>query len=194
MLNNPLDFHTFRMPNLLCMKIIQAYGMYRMEIWTFFQNCCTKHLNLDFPKMTFELVVLWSILESKLPFHFEIDLPICFAQIITKLFFIWLCQWFSCTSFLDPRQECERQAGSKRILPPVVSAKFRSKKAFSFKFGRVDIRAKVPKGDWLFPRRLYSMYTFWHWSLMLFTFIHFRQKSIWSPRIINIVELAIYLI
>lgn len=57
-----------------------------------------------------------------------------------------------CTSFIDPKQECERQAGLKRILPPVVSAKFRSKKTFNFKYGRIEIRAKLPKGDWLFPR------------------------------------------
>lgn len=61
---------------------------------------------------------------------------------------------FSCTSFVDPKQECERQAGSKRILPPVVSARFRSKKSFSFKHGRVEIRAKMPKGDWIFPRMI----------------------------------------
>lgn len=53
---------------------------------------------------------------------------------------------------IDPIQECERQAGLKRVLPPIVTAKFRSKKSFSFKYGRVEIRARLPKGDWLFPR------------------------------------------
>lgn len=37
------------------------------------------------------------------------------------------------------------------ILPPVVTAKFRSNKSFNFKYGKVEIRAKLPKGDWMFP-------------------------------------------
>ncbi|XP_031637248.1 gram-negative bacteria-binding protein 1-like isoform X2 [Contarinia nasturtii] len=57
-----------------------------------------------------------------------------------------------CTSFIDPKEECERHAGLKRILPPVVSAKFRSKKTFNFQYGKVEIRAKLPKGDWIFPQ------------------------------------------
>lgn len=64
---------------------------------------------------------------------------------------LFICH--SCTSLVDPVQECQRQAGLKRILPPVVTAKIRSKKSFSFKYGRVEIRAKLPKGDWIFPRK-----------------------------------------
>lgn len=64
----------------------------------------------------------------------------------------------SCTSIIDPTQECERQAGLKRVLPPIVTTKFRSKKTFSFKYGKVEIRAKVPKGDWLFPRKYHHTF------------------------------------
>lgn len=60
---------------------------------------------------------------------------------------------YRCTPLVDPIQECQRHAGLKRILPPLVTTKIRSKKSFSFKFGRVEIRAKLPKGDWLFPRK-----------------------------------------
>lgn len=31
------------------------------------------------------------------------------------------------------------------------SAKIRSQKSFSFKYGKLQIRAKLPKGDWLWP-------------------------------------------
>lgn len=55
-----------------------------------------------------------------------------------------------CTATVDDK-ECSRQAGGFYILPPVVSAKVRTKDSFSFKYGRVVVRAKMPKGDWLFP-------------------------------------------
>lgn len=48
-------------------------------------------------------------------------------------------------------QACRRQAESFRILPPIVSSRLRSKPSFSFKYGKVEIRAKLPKGDWIFP-------------------------------------------
>ncbi|XP_043071729.1 gram-negative bacteria-binding protein 2-like, partial [Drosophila grimshawi] len=35
--------------------------------------------------------------------------------------------------------------------PPVFSAKLHTKNHFHFKYGRVEIRAKMPIGDWLFP-------------------------------------------
>jgi len=37
------------------------------------------------------------------------------------------------------------------VLNPVQSAKIRSVNTFSFKYGRVEVRAKLPKGDWLWP-------------------------------------------
>lgn len=56
-----------------------------------------------------------------------------------------------CTATSDYEKECFRQANGFYILPPVVSAKVRTKDSFSFKYGRVVVRAKMPKGDWLFP-------------------------------------------
>lgn len=56
-----------------------------------------------------------------------------------------------CTATVDYDKECSRQASGFYILPPVVSAKVRTKDSFSFKYGRVVVRAKMPKGDWLFP-------------------------------------------
>ncbi|XP_053674668.1 beta-1,3-glucan-binding protein [Anopheles nili] len=48
--------------------------------------------------------------------------------------------------------ECQRQAARSTILPPVVSAKLNTKNYFRFRYGRVEIRAKLPKGDWIFPQ------------------------------------------
>jgi len=36
-------------------------------------------------------------------------------------------------------------------IPPVMSARLRTFQKFSFQFGRVVIRAKMPVGDWLWP-------------------------------------------
>lgn len=47
---------------------------------------------------------------------------------------------------------CERNAGaSGNVINPIKSARLRSYGSFSFKYGRVEIRAKLPKGDWLWP-------------------------------------------
>ncbi|KAG4076072.1 hypothetical protein HA402_010867 [Bradysia odoriphaga] len=57
-----------------------------------------------------------------------------------------------CTAVVDTRAECSRTAQHFTILPPVVSCKIKTKQTFTFKYGRVEIRAKLPKGDWLFPQ------------------------------------------
>eukprot|EP00128_Syssomonas_multiformis_P016819 Colp12_sorted_trinity150504_noHs@18910 len=47
---------------------------------------------------------------------------------------------------------CTRSAAaSQNVINPVRSARLRTVKSFSFQFGRVEIRAKLPKGDWLWP-------------------------------------------
>lgn len=58
----------------------------------------------------------------------------------------------------DYNQECRRKAEYARILPPVVSARFTTRKSFSFKYGKMEIRAKLPKGDWLYPRKQNLIY------------------------------------
>lgn len=47
--------------------------------------------------------------------------------------------------------ECTRQAVSYNIIPPVISARLTTKESFSFQHGKVEIRAKFPEGDWLYP-------------------------------------------
>eukprot|EP00475_Leptophrys_vorax_P045444 TRINITY_DN941_c0_g2_i5.p1 TRINITY_DN941_c0_g2~~TRINITY_DN941_c0_g2_i5.p1 ORF type:complete len:363 (-),score=111.87 TRINITY_DN941_c0_g2_i5:48-1136(-) len=47
---------------------------------------------------------------------------------------------------------CERTSGAGgNYINPVQSARIRTVNSFSFTYGRVEIRAKLPKGDWLWP-------------------------------------------
>lgn len=46
---------------------------------------------------------------------------------------------------------CSRQGTGANIINPIQSARLRSTKGFSFKYGRVEVEAKMPKGDWLWP-------------------------------------------
>ncbi|XP_071578190.1 uncharacterized protein [Temnothorax nylanderi] len=47
--------------------------------------------------------------------------------------------------------ECYRKAAGFYILPPVISGRINTKGKFEFLFGRVEIRAKLPHGDWVYP-------------------------------------------
>ncbi|EDW79053.1 uncharacterized protein Dwil_GK10581 [Drosophila willistoni] len=57
-----------------------------------------------------------------------------------------------CTAVENPEQECNISKGSfYTINPPVFSAQLHTRDSFSFKYGKIVVRAKLPKGDWLFP-------------------------------------------
>lgn len=46
---------------------------------------------------------------------------------------------------------CERSSGGGNIINPIQSARLRTAGTFSFKYGRIEVRAKLPRGDWLWP-------------------------------------------
>lgn len=47
---------------------------------------------------------------------------------------------------------CERIGGAGgNVLNPIQSARIRTAESFSFRYGRVEVRAKMPYGDWLWP-------------------------------------------
>ncbi|KAL0099251.1 hypothetical protein PUN28_020077 [Cardiocondyla obscurior] len=46
---------------------------------------------------------------------------------------------------------CERYASGFYILPPIISGRINTKGKFEFLFGRIEIRAKLPHGDWVYP-------------------------------------------
>ena len=37
------------------------------------------------------------------------------------------------------------------MLPPIQSAYLQTKETFNFKYGKVEVKAKLPKGKWLWP-------------------------------------------
>ncbi|KAI8425998.1 hypothetical protein MSG28_004976 [Choristoneura fumiferana] len=55
-----------------------------------------------------------------------------------------------CTGQIDSDQ-CKREASGADILPPIVTGKITTKNKFNFKFGRVEVKAKMPAGSWLVP-------------------------------------------
>ncbi|KAJ9575893.1 hypothetical protein L9F63_007205, partial [Diploptera punctata] len=46
---------------------------------------------------------------------------------------------------------CERGGTAQNLLNPVVSARMRTVYSFSFLYGKAEVRAKLPAGDWLWP-------------------------------------------
>jgi beta-glucanase (GH16 family) len=46
---------------------------------------------------------------------------------------------------------CDRQGTPTNIINPIRSARLDTRNSFGFKFGTLEIRAKMPAGDWLWP-------------------------------------------
>lgn len=49
------------------------------------------------------------------------------------------------------KANCERRAGGNIVINPVRSARLTTGNSFSFKYGHVEVIAKIPVGDWLWP-------------------------------------------
>ena len=56
---------------------------------------------------------------------------------------------YSCTN--PSNYGCERQGSPTNYLNPIKSARVRTVNSFNFRYGKVEIRAKIPTGDWLWP-------------------------------------------
>ncbi|KAK7575921.1 hypothetical protein V9T40_012207 [Parthenolecanium corni] len=56
----------------------------------------------------------------------------------------------NCTGRLNS-EECSKTVQSSNILPPIASAQITTKNSLAFRFGRMEIRAKLPSGDWIVP-------------------------------------------
>ena len=54
-----------------------------------------------------------------------------------------------CTS--NKYEGCFRKGTNSSIINPVQSAGITTAKSFSFMYGKINIRAKLPQGDWLWP-------------------------------------------
>lgn len=49
------------------------------------------------------------------------------------------------------KANCERQAGGNIVINPIRSARLSTKNSFAFKYGRAEVVAKIPRGNWLWP-------------------------------------------
>nr|AGA16572.1 Gram negative bacteria-binding protein 2 [Coptotermes formosanus] len=55
----------------------------------------------------------------------------------------------ACTNPTD--RGCERTGSPTNLLNPITSARIRTVESFSFTYGKVEVRAKLPAGDWIWP-------------------------------------------
>ena len=49
---------------------------------------------------------------------------------------------------------CERTGSATNILNPIQSARLRTVNSFAFKYGKLEVEAQMPKGDWIWPGNL----------------------------------------
>ncbi|XP_045462189.1 uncharacterized protein LOC123672218 [Harmonia axyridis] len=57
----------------------------------------------------------------------------------------------SCTGKLGT-SDCYHQASDSYLIkPPVASAQITTKSSFNFLYGKIEVKAKLPKGDWIYP-------------------------------------------
>ncbi|KAI0224036.1 hypothetical protein L0F63_000905, partial [Massospora cicadina] len=54
-----------------------------------------------------------------------------------------------CTS--NGNYGCARSSNGDAILNPIQSAQLRSFNSFSMRYGKLEVRAKLPRGDWIWP-------------------------------------------
>ena len=56
----------------------------------------------------------------------------------------------ACTSTVE--EDCNIQGSEDEIIPPIKSGMLSTRGKVNIKYGRVEITAKMPTGDWLWPR------------------------------------------
>ncbi|XP_044313817.1 gram-negative bacteria-binding protein 1 [Drosophila rhopaloa] len=70
-----------------------------------------------------------------------------------------------CTGTHNRLKECMLHttgSGPSGIMPPIVTPRVGTKETFAFQYGRIEIRAKLPKGDWIVPLLLLEPLTEWY--------------------------------
>ena len=53
---------------------------------------------------------------------------------------------------------CERQGTASNYINPIQSARLRSVGSFNFRYGKIEIDAKLPQGDWIWPGIIFFQY------------------------------------
>ncbi|EDX10975.1 gram-negative bacteria-binding protein 1 [Drosophila simulans] len=70
-----------------------------------------------------------------------------------------------CTGTHNRNKECilhSTGSGPSGIMPPIVTPRVSTKDTFAFQYGRIEMRAKLPKGDWIVPLLLLEPLTEWY--------------------------------
>ena len=71
------------------------------------------------------------------------------------------------------------RTSNEDIINPIQSARMRTINSFSFTYGTVEIRAKMPRGDWIWPGinsiRLFSFFFFFF--VYFFTIVYFLSPK-----------------
>lgn len=57
-----------------------------------------------------------------------------------------------CTGAKDTQECTYTQIRTRDIVAPIVSSQITTKQSFSFQYGRIEVRAKLPRGDWIVPQ------------------------------------------
>lgn len=59
----------------------------------------------------------------------------------------------TCTGTTD--QECavfsSNQTGNYSVLPPIRSARLTTRLSHSIRYGKIEVKARMPTGDWIWP-------------------------------------------
>lgn len=58
---------------------------------------------------------------------------------------------FKCTSEEGTMSDYCTRTGGSTIVPPIISSRITTLRKFSFLYGKVEIRARLPSEDWVFP-------------------------------------------
>ncbi|KAI4480949.1 hypothetical protein M0804_010046 [Polistes exclamans] len=64
--------------------------------------------------------------------------------------FILIIIFKRCTS-TPGSDDCKRKAVAANVLPPILSGRLNTNNSFTFQYGRIEVRAKLPAGDWIYP-------------------------------------------
>jgi hypothetical protein len=85
---------------------------------------------------------------------------------------------------------CERSGAGGNIINPVMSARLRTVESFFFKYGKVEVRAKLPAGDWLWPAiwmlPRYNSYGTWPASGEIDIMESRGNRKLFNPQGVNI--------
>lgn len=85
-----------------------------------------------------------------------------------------------CTS--NAYSGCKRTGSVAHPINPIQSARLRSKRGFSFKYGKVEVEAKMSKGDWIWPGKYdadYRRYIIIRWRLTKSFFFTILFSVLW---------------